>query len=174
MKSQLAAVMERTDEPQLVTRSHEEISNRLSELYDVIARKAFEIFESRGRSPGHDQEDWFRAESALLQPLPLNMTESNGEYIVRCEVPGFDRQDLQVIVEPLLLAISGKRETREDEENGSTICPESRGDRIFRIVELPSAVDSSKVTITLKDGVLIVDLPKVHNAEEARLEPIAA
>src|ERR1700745_3790853 len=122
MKSQLAAVMERTDEPQLLTRRHEEISSWLSELYDVTARRAFDIFESRGRSPGHDQEDWFRAESELLHPVPLNVTESNGEYIVRCEVPGSHSQDVEVIVEPFRMAISSKREARKDEENGEMIC----------------------------------------------------
>ncbi|MGA8151339.1 MAG: Hsp20/alpha crystallin family protein [Terriglobales bacterium] len=173
MKSQ-SAVMERKDEPRLVTRSREEISTRLSELYDVIARKAFDFFESRARSPGHDQEDWFRAESELLHPVPLNVTESNGEYIVRCEVPGFDSKDLEVIVEPLRMAISGKREATKDEENGETICSESRAGRIFKILDLPSIVDPSKVSAALKDGVLIVDLPKVHKAEEVHLEPVAA
>jgi HSP20 family protein len=174
MKSQLAAVMERKDEPQLVTRSHEEISNRLSELYNVIARRAFDIFESRGRSPGHDQEDWFRAESELLHPVPLNLTESNGAYIVRGEVPGNDSQDLEVIVEPLRIAISSKREATQDEEKGEMICSESRADRTFQILDLPSIVDPSKVTAVLKDEVLIVDLPKVHKVEEVHLEPVAA
>jgi HSP20 family protein len=174
MKSQLAAVMERKDEPQLVTRSHEEISNRLSELYNAIARRAFDIFESRGSSPGRDQEDWFRAESELLHPVPLNLTESNGKYIVRCEVPSFDSKDLEVIIEPLRMAISSKREATKDEENGEMICSESRVGRIFQILDLPSIVDPSKVSAALKDGVLIVDLPKVHKAEEVHLEPVAA
>jgi hypothetical protein len=70
MKSQLAAVMERKDEPQLVTRSHEEISNRLSGLHGVIARRAFDIFKSRGTSLGHDQEDWFRPNPNCCNGFP--------------------------------------------------------------------------------------------------------
>ena len=174
MKSQLAAVMERKDEPQLVTRSHEEISNRLSELYDVIARRAFDIFESRGRSPGHDQEDWFRAESELRHPVPLNVTESNGEYVVRCEVPGVDSKDLEVIVEPLRMAILSKREATKGEENGEKIWSESRAGRIFQILDLPSIVDPSSASAALKDGVLIAHLPKVDKTEEVHLEPVAA
>jgi len=166
--------MVRKDEPQLLTRSHEEISNWLSELYDVIARRAFDIFESRGRSPGHDQEDWFRAESELLHPVPLNATESSGEYIVRCEVPGFDSKDLEVIVGPLRMAISSKREATKNEEDGEMICSESRAGRIFQILDLPSIVDPSKVSAVIKDGVLIVHLPKVHKAEEVHNEPVAA
>lgn len=174
MKSQSEAVMERKNEPQLVTRSHEEISNRLSGLRDIIARRAFDIFESRGRSPGHDQEDWFHAESELLCPVPVNVNESNGEYIVRCEVPGFDSQDLEVIVEPLRIAISGKREATKHEKSGEMICSESRAGRIFQVLDLPSTVNPSKVRAALKDGVLTIDLPKAQKAEQVHLDRVAA
>jgi Protein of unknown function (DUF2934) len=33
--------------------------------HDEIARRAFELFEDRGREPGHEWEDWFRAEREL-------------------------------------------------------------------------------------------------------------
>lgn len=66
MKSQLPAVMERTPEPELAQHSSEKISKQFSQISDGIARRAFDIFESRGRSPGHELEDWFRAESELL------------------------------------------------------------------------------------------------------------
>ena len=174
MKSQLGAAMVRKDEPQLLTRSHDEISNRLSQLYDVIAGRAFDIFESRGRSPGHDQEDWFHAESELLYPVPVNVNELNGEYIVRCEVPGFHSQDLEGIVEPFSMAISSKREATKYEENGEMICSEPPARRIFQILDLGSIVDPSKVSAAFKDGVLFVDLPKVHKAKEVHLEPVAA
>jgi DUF2934 family protein len=85
MKSQLAAVGERTSEPELAERSSEKISNQFSQISDGIARGAFDIFESRGRSPGHELEDRFRAESELLRPVPVNVAESDGEYIVRAE-----------------------------------------------------------------------------------------
>ena len=174
MKSQLTAVMERTDEPELVKHSTEEISNEFSQIYDVIARRAFGIFESRGRSPGHELEDWFRAESELLRPVPVNVAESDGEYIVRAEVPGFGDKDIEVIVEPLHLAISGKRETKENEQNGKMIRFEPRAERIFRVVDLPPFVDTSKVSTTLRDGILIIDLPTTRNAERVPVEPIAS
>lgn len=137
MKSQLAAVMERTPEPEFAKHSSEKISNQWSKISDVIARRAFDIFEGRGRSPGHELEDWFRAESELLRPVPVNVAESDGEYIVRAEVPGFGYQDIEVIVEPLYLAISGRRETEDDEQDGKMIhCEsapkESFGSLIFR------------------------------------------
>jgi HSP20 family molecular chaperone IbpA len=54
------------------------------------------------------------------------------------------------------------------------ICSESRAERIFRVLDLPSVVDASKVSTILKDGILIVHLPKAQNAEKMRVEAIAA
>jgi HSP20 family protein len=174
MKTQLVSVVESTHESEPVKHSSEEISSHLSQMHDVIARRAFDMFESRGRSPGHELEDWSRAESELLHLVPLNVTESNGQYIVRAEVPGFGSKDLEVMVKPLYLGISGKRETKEDKENGKMIFSDSRADRIFRVVDLPSVIDTSKVSTMLQDGILIVHLPKAQNAEKVGVEPIAA
>ena len=40
------------------------------ELYasqDKIRERAFQIFESRGSTPGHDTQDWLRAEFQILE-----------------------------------------------------------------------------------------------------------
>jgi len=174
MTTQSATVMQRTKGTESVKQGSEEIFNQFSQINDVIARRAFELFESHGGSLGHEMEDWSRAESELLHPVPLNVFESDSEFTVRAEVPGFGSKDIEVIVEPLHLAISGKRETNEDKENGKMICSESRADQIFRVLDLPSVVDTSRVSTSLKDGILIVGLPKAQNVEKGRVEPIAA
>jgi HSP20 family protein len=170
MTTQLAGVMEREIETELVTRGGEEIANRFSQVYDSVARRAFEIFESRGSSLGHDLEDWFRAESELLHPVPLKVTGSTDEFIVRAEVPGFSSKDIEVIVEPRYLAILGKRETKKEGENGEMIRSEWCADRIFRTLNLPSDVDTTKVSTTLKDGILTVDLPKAQNTKKEHVK----
>jgi HSP20 family molecular chaperone IbpA len=142
MKSQLAAVMERTKEPELLKHGSEEISNRFSQIYDVIARRAFDIFESCGRVPGHELEDWFRAESELLRPVPLNVTESNDEYIVRAEVPGFGSKDIEVIVKRSVwrFQASAKRTktSRMEKCSAPSRAPtESFGSSIFRQLSTP-------------------------------------
>ena len=34
-------------------------SQRMQQVYDTLARRAYELFESRGRQDGQDLEDWF-------------------------------------------------------------------------------------------------------------------
>ena len=165
MTTQSATVTQRMKETELVNRSSEEIVDQCSRMIDVIARRAFEIFKSRGGSPGHDLEDWIRAEAELLHPVPLNVSESSGEYVVRAEVPGFASKDIEINVEPSCLSISGKRETTKEEVSMKMIRSEWCADQIFRTLGLPSEIDTSKVSTTLKDGILTVDLPKAQIAK---------
>ena len=162
MTTQSAAVMQRMRGTDLIKHSSEEILDQFSQINDAIARRAFELFESHGGSPGHEVEDWFRADSELLHPVPLNVTESNDRYIVWADVPGFGSKDIEISVEPHYLVISGKRETKEVEENRKMIRSEWCPDRIFRTLDLPSGVDASRATTILKDGILTVDLPKAQ------------
>lgn len=165
MTAQSATATQRLNGSELVNRSSEEIMDQCSHMMDVIARRAFEIFESRGGSPGHEMEDWIRAETELLHPLPLNVSESSDAYIVRAEVPGFSSKDIEISVEPCCLSITGKRETIWEEVNAKVICSECCADHIFRALDLPSDIDTSRVRTTLKDGILTVELPKARTAE---------
>lgn len=35
-------------------------------IYEIIAKKAYELYEKRGGQPGHDLEDWLEAEQSVL------------------------------------------------------------------------------------------------------------
>ena len=160
MTTQSAAVMQRMKGTEIVERSSEEIFNQFSQMHELIARRAFEIFESNGGSPGHDLEDWFRAESELLRPVPLNVIELNGEYVVRAEVPGFGGRDIKISVQPRCLAVSGKLQTNEQGENGRLIRSAWCANQILRTLDLPSDVDTSTVSASVQDGILTVHLAK--------------
>ena len=46
-----------------------DVFDRFDQIYNSIAKRAFEIFESNGRNFGHEFDDWFKAESELLHPV---------------------------------------------------------------------------------------------------------
>jgi len=147
-----------------------DLFDRIQELSNSIARRAFEIFEGRGRAMGHDLEDWLRAESEFLHPVHLDIAESDDALTVHAEVPGFSAKELEVGVEPHRLTISGKRETSEERTSKKTIYTEQCLNQIFRAIDLPAEVDSSKVTATLKDGVLELSMPKAAKAQKVQVE----
>jgi HSP20 family protein len=147
---------------------------RFDNIYNSIARRAFELFEANGRWLGRDLDDWLRAEAEVLHPVHMEMRESEGGFTVQAEVPGFAAKDLEITVEPGCMKIAGKRETKEEEKKGKTIRSEWCADQILRFVDFPADVDTSKVSASLKDGILTLDLPKAAHAKAVRIEPKSA
>ena len=155
-------------------RAVENVSDRIQQVYDSIARRAFEIFDANGRWFGNELEDWLIAESEILHPVHLELAESDDSLTVRAEVPGFSTKEVEINVEPRLLIITGKHEAKEEGKKGKTIYSERCAKEILRFIDLPAEVDSSKVTATLKDGILSIELPKAAHAKTVRVEPKAA
>jgi HSP20 family protein len=140
---------------------------RMREISDTIARRAYELFESRGCQDGHDLEDWFRAESELLNPMPAEISEADDQVVVRADVAAFKEKDIEVRVEPHCLIISGKRKQIHDQKKRRKIlCSERRSDEVFRIIDLSEEIDPDKVRATLQDGTLEVALPKADPAKK--------
>jgi HSP20 family molecular chaperone IbpA len=151
----------------------ESMKNRMTEMFDKIAKRAYELFDGNGRELGHDLEHWFKAEVELLHPVHVRVTESGNNLEVEAEVPGFHEKDLQVSVEPMQVTISGKRESSKEEKKGKTVYTESCSGQILRIVDLPVMVDAERVTATLKNGMLQLTLPKAVRAKTVEIRPAA-
>jgi len=90
MKSQASSHQQQPEPPAalLTLCSAEDLAKEMQEVRLVIARRAYELFEARGREPGHDWEDWFRAESELLRPVSISKSESADQFTVRANVFG--------------------------------------------------------------------------------------
>jgi HSP20 family protein len=129
-------------------------------LSNAIAQRAFGLFQQRGTG-GHDWDDWFRAESELLRPMPIEMSESDEAYTIRAEVPGFAAKDLKVRVEPTSVSIHGKSEQKTEEKKGREIkYSEVHASELCRCIDLPTSVNSAKASAQLANGVLELILPK--------------
>jgi HSP20 family protein len=139
-------------------------------VFNLIARRAFEIFESRGHAQGNDREDWFLAESELLTPVKFHLAESGEQLIARAEVPGFNREEIKVSLEPHLLSISGKAEPGEDRQSGKHSHSHRHAQLMLRVIDLPCEVDLSKAKATFNDGTLEVVMPKAAPAKSLRVE----
>jgi HSP20 family protein len=162
-KTALAPVPMKAVEPK-------DLFERLDRIYDAIAHRAFDIFEGNGRNFGHDLENWIQAESELLHPVKVNMTETERTFTVQAEVPGFTAKDLEIQVEPRRLTISGKKETSSQQEKGKAVFQEYHSNEVMRVLDLPVEVTTENVTATLKNGVLELQLPKSSKAKSFRVE----
>ena len=157
---QSAAVMkpiQQNAEPKLVPLN--DMFNQMHALSDSIARRAFEIFQRRGRAHGNDLEDWFRAEAELFHGAHVHLYEFDDALAMQAEVPGFAAEELEVRIESRRVTISGKRATNGKATRKILYC-DACADRIFRALGLPVEVDPKKATAVLRNGVLELAMPK--------------
>ena len=151
----------------------EKLFERMSEISQNVARRAYELFEARGVEMNESLEDWFRAESELLRPLPIEIKETEKQYVVRAEVPGFKAEDIEISVEPHRLIVSGKatsEKKKEVEKAERTIFNERRSRQFFRSFELPAVVEPASAYATLKDGILELQLNKEEKVAASKIE----
>jgi len=130
-------------------------------LTSQIAQRAFNLFEERGAFSGHDLEDWFRAETEILKPVPIEITEANESYTVKAEVPGFDMKELSVEADLNSVYIHGKTEQKKQGKEGKQVkYSEVSANEVSRQITLPSPINPEKASAQLVNGVLELSLPK--------------
>lgn len=139
----------------------EKMFEHFAEVTKETAKKAFEFFQRRGGEFGKELEDWFKAESEILRPVPVEITQTDGQIKVTAAVPGFKPEEIEVSIKDNTLIISGKTQSEEKKEDESTFYSEFRSNRFFRSFILPNEVDAEKAKANLKDGVLQLTLPKL-------------
>jgi HSP20 family protein len=157
---------------QLILSDPENLRSVMQDVQIGIARRAYELFEARGLQHGHDWEDWFRAESELLRPVPVFISESAEQVSVRANVLGFHESELKVSVQPSTIVIYGKRETSATQSEGGKLeYIDWYPDQIFRVIALPVAVVPERASIKLQAGLLEFELPRaVQPTVEAQPE----
>jgi HSP20 family protein len=91
--------------------------------------------------------------------------ETKDAYIFKSELPGFKKEDIKVEFSGDTLTIRGER--KKEEENKDESC--HRLERSYGVFErsfaIPKNVDAKKIDAALKDGVLILSIPKVEEAK---------
>jgi HSP20 family protein len=167
LEKSATAVQTAPSRPPVRSGNAESLTERIERINDAISRRAYELFERDGRVNGNDVRHWLEAESEFLHPVYAHLEETEGEFVVRAEVPGFTANDLEVNVEPRRVTIAGKRETKSETKEGESVYTEECSDEIFRAIELPSEVSTTKVSATLKDGILDIQIPKIESKQSA-------
>jgi len=150
---------------------------RFQELRHAIAKRAYDMFASRGFTHGHDLRDWFLAETELVRPISIEMSETETELTVKAGLPGFAEKDIDVRVEPRRLFIAGDCEEKSEQpekDKSRVVYSEWKTNRIFRTIDLPAEVDPDKVTANMSNGVLQISLPKKETSKKVAIEGKAA
>ena len=124
--------------------------------------RMFDEFLGRGWLRPHR---WERPLLAEVKVPDVDVIDREEEVLVRAEVPGVKKDDIEVSISGNMLTIKGETKREEKEEKGDYYrCEISRG-AFARTLALPAEVDQAKAKAELKDGVLELTLPKVEKSK---------
>ena len=98
----------------------------------------------------------------------IDVSETQSEIVVKAEVPGIDRKDLDVSLDGNTLTINGQK-TNEKEEEGELFHRVERSFGSFSVsLGLPCEVQESNIEFEQKNGVLLLKIPKAEPEEIAQ------
>ena len=89
-----------------------------------------------------------------------DIVERDDEYLIKAELPGVDRDDIDINLENDVLTITGERKLEETKETDKTHRVERFYGRFSRSFRVPDDVDASAIKAQSSDGVLKLHLPK--------------
>ena len=134
----------------------------LFSLQERMNRLFEEAAERRGRAEDEEGEieraDWIPA---------ADVYEDDAEYTLALDLPGIEREGLDVSLDDGRLVIRGARAQAEGVHARRTERPQGRFVRSF---SLPDAVDRNRIAADYKDGVLLLHLPKRTEQQERRVK----
>jgi HSP20 family protein len=97
----------------------------------------------------------------------VNIFETKDGYVVEAEMPGVNKEGLEITVEGNELTIVGHRNS--EQVNGQTLFRERRLTDYRRSFELDPAIDTSKVTAKIDQGIVTVSLPKSEKVKPRKI-----
>jgi len=113
--------------------------------------------------------DLFGRSEGVLEPA-IEVSEGDGEVVVKAVVPGVEKDQLHVTVEDDRLTVRGEIRKEEEKKGKSYFRREIRYGTVQRSVALPVEVDGEKAKADLKNGVLIVRIPKSTKARSREVQ----
>jgi HSP20 family protein len=99
----------------------------------------------------------------------LDLAETEKEFIIRAEVPGVPRENLDAHLEGDILTLTGHRERNVREANENVLWEERETGKFVRTIRLPKAVEANKVEALYNEGILTVRLPKTETAVKNKI-----
>ena len=141
----------------------EELFDRLSGQFEDAAR----TWDTSG-ADGHAGERGSIMTSSVSASVStggtsLDLAEHDDEFVVTVDVPGYDRDEIDVRLSNDTLEVDGERErdVEEGDEDDAYLRRERRHHSFSRRLSLPAPVDADDVSARLHNGVLTVRLGKV-------------
>jgi HSP20 family protein len=114
-----------------------------------------------------DLAEW---DMPLTRGLPVDVVETDDEYVVKASLPGINPDDIEITYDQNILTIKGEVKSEDESEDGRYHVRERRYGSFCRNLRLPAAIDAEQIDASYENGVLKLKLPKSEEAKPKRIE----
>jgi HSP20 family protein len=108
--------------------------------------------------------------SANWALLAGDLFEDADKFVVRLEVPGLDKQDLDIEVRSDVLIVRGEKHYEQESASGQYRVRQCAFGSFHRSIPLPTSVLAEKTSASYRNGVLRIELPKAEPSRGRRIE----
>src|SRR6056297_2562585 len=111
-----------------------------------------------------NKESWFKPEGELT----VDVYQDETNIFIQAPVAGVSSNNLDVTLEDDMIEIKGVRKDPSNNKEKDYFHKECYWGAFSRKIILPASVNSDKAKAVLKNGVLIVEIPKVENQDKKK------
>ena len=123
------------------------------------------------RSFDREWPTWPEMTSLMEGKIPkMDIIERDTEVLVRAELAGVDKKDIDVSVTDRTITIKGSTKEEIKEEKGDYFHSEISQGSFSRTATLPCEVDGDKAKATFKDGMLELTIPKIEGSKRRTIK----
>jgi len=109
---------------------------------------------------------WLRRLSQRDVIVPnVEMYDRGNEIVVKAELPGVEKDDIDLTITKDSLTIKGETKKEEEVKEEDYYCSECTYGSFHRTLSLPVEIDAAKATASFKNGILKITLPKLEEAK---------
>ena len=100
----------------------------------------------------------------------VDILEEAGRFVILCDIPGVDPNEIDISMEKSVLTIKGERRVAEEVEGSKRTRVERTHGRFHRRFALPDSADAEGISASGKFGVLEIDIPKKPEQTPRRIQ----
>lgn len=101
---------------------------------------------------------------------PVSVSESNGSIHVTVELPGLEKEDIDLELDENALTVRGEKKAEREEKDEHRYVVERQYGSFTRTIPLPRAIDPDAASARFKNGVLSITMPTKKNGRGRRLD----
>lgn len=100
----------------------------------------------------------------------VNVEENDERYEVTAEVPGMEKEDINIDIRDHTLTLKGEKKLEEEKKDKDFRLLERCYGEFTRTFKLPEDVDTAKIEAAYKNGILMIDIPKTEKAKPKEIK----